>query len=88
MPKVAIAIFLFVAAFSSTQALARSCSDRFHGCVSRCMAEGTGASRKGGAIHPMTQDACQSHCGGWYAGCKQTGCFNGDLLQECGLTKQ
>ena len=67
---------------------ARSCTERYNNCVSHCMTLGIGKSRRGGGItRPMPADVCHAHCIGWATECKKTGCFNGDLKQECGLIK-
>jgi hypothetical protein len=72
---------------SSRTVDARSCGDQNNVCVSMCMKYGTGRNRTSNP-HPMPADFCRSHCAGWYAGCSQTGCWNGDLVQLCGLTKR
>lgn len=89
----AIVIFLLSAIPSNISVVtvaqaARTCSQVYDGCVSKCMRLGIGSSRKGGPTRPMPADACHAHCIGWATDCKSTGCFNGDLHKECGLMKR
>src|SRR5262245_20284730 len=67
---------------------ARTCSQVHNGCVSKCMTLGIGRARKIGIAQPMPADVCRAHCIGWTTECKKTGCFNGDLHQECGLFRR
>jgi hypothetical protein len=81
-------LLLFVLVGSAISAQAKTCTQVHNSCVSKCMRLGIGEARKRGVVQPMPADVCQAHCIGWTTDCKRTGCFNGDLHQECGLIKQ
>jgi hypothetical protein len=82
-----VTLAISVTAAPSRTFAARSCRDQNNVCVELCMKYGTGRSRMSNP-HPMPADFCRSHCAGWYSGCNQSGCWNGDLVQLCGLTKR
>jgi hypothetical protein len=85
---VASAIVLFLISVIAPAQASNSCTERYNSCVQICMRDGIGASRRSGVSRPMPADVCQAHCIGWATECKSTGCFNGDLRQECGLIKR
>jgi hypothetical protein len=85
-PAVVLAIAILLGTCESTRA--RTCSQVHQACVSKCMRLGIGASRRSGVSRPMSHEACEAHCIGWTSECKKTGCFNGDLHQECGLVRK
>jgi hypothetical protein len=38
--------------------------------------------------HPQSPGTCRNHCIDWKTECMHTGCWNGDLVQLCGLGKR
>lgn len=65
---------------------ADSCSDQNSTCMSMCRQYGFGRNRADHP-HPRSAETCRNHCIGWKTNCLQTGCWNGDLVQVCGLSK-
>ena len=82
---VAIAGLILFAPTNSARAT-NSCSGQYGTCFSMCKQYGFGRNRADHP-HPQSAETCYNHCIGWKTGCLQTGCWNGDLVKGCGLSK-
>ena len=81
-----MAVLALIAATHVARA-AGSCSEQYGTCFSMCKQYGFGRNRADHP-HPQSAETCRNHCMGWKTGCLQTGCWNGDLVQVCGLSKR
>ena len=81
-----MAVLALIAATNVARA-AGSCSEQYGTCFSMCKQYGFGRNRADHP-HPQSAETCRNHCMGWKTGCLQTGCWNGDLVQVCGLSKR
>ena len=68
-------------------AAATSCTGQYGTCFKMCRQFGFGRHRVAHP-HPQSAAACREHCIGWKSACMQTGCWNADLVQVCGLQRR
>jgi hypothetical protein len=82
---VAMAATVLILVLQTAQA-SDSCGGQYGTCFSLCEKYGFGRNRADHP-HPQSAETCRTHCLGWKMECLQTGCWKGDLVQVCGLSK-
>lgn len=78
---------IFLLAGTPVASAASSCTEQYGTCFSMCRNYGFGRHRADHP-HPQSTATCRDHCIGWKTACIQSGCWNGDLVEVCGLQKR